>query len=261
MHISHTRTKSITIMIIRHRWIDRHKDRESESTKKQKWFTSWRRSRKLLGAFLIEATRSRALACLVLRLDPFACFFGWGPVYHKHQSKVQNTWTWEPTNDQLWQIVMQSWWKAKLNHMVDAFVMHFVSVVVPWSVWEGTHFAHRHHRSIGSWAPALSFSNASSRANAACTTLLHLQLSLSMYPTLHKHVTAPPIWRQIYAMKSLAHFQHLVQQHSRRKVFRKYPRVHVFRRVAQDIIIISMKKQYTVVWQTGETKSLEILNI
>ncbi len=115
-------------------------------------------------------------------------------------------------------------------------------------------------RSIGSWAPALSFSNASSRANAACTTLLHLQLSLAMYPTLHKHVTAPPIWRQIYAMKSLAHFQHLVEQQSRRIIFRKYPRVHVFRRVAQDIIIISMKKQYIVVWQTGETKSLEILN-
>jgi hypothetical protein len=105
----------------------------------------------------------------------------------------------------------------------------------------------------------LSFSNASSRANAACTTLLHLQLS--MYPTLHKHVTAPPIWRQIYAMKSLAHFQNLVQQYSRRIIFRKYPRVHVFRRVAQDIIIISMKKRYTVVWQTGETESLEILNI
>jgi hypothetical protein len=106
----------------------------------------------------------------------------------------------------------------------------------------------------------LSFSNGSRRANTACTTLLHLQLSLAMYPTLHKHVTARPIWRQIYAMKSLAHFQHLVQQHSGNIIFRKYPRVHVFRRVAQDIIIISMKKQYIVVWQTGETKSLEILN-
>ncbi len=265
MHISHTSTKSITIMIIRHRWIDRHRDRESESTRKQKWFTSWRRSRKLLGAFLIEATRSRALACLVLRLDPFACFFGWGPVSHKHQSKVQNTWTWEPTNDQLWQIVMQSWWKAKLNHMVDAFCVCCGTLkslrrnsLCSSSSGEASSSS---SRSIGSWAPALSFSNASSRANAACTTLLHLQLSLSMYPTLHKHVTAPPIWRQIYAMKSLAHFQHLVQQHSRRIIFRKYPRVHVFRLVAQDIIIISMKKRYTVVWQTGKPKSLEILNI
>ncbi len=143
MHISHTSTESITIMIIRDRQIDRHRDRESQSTKKQKWFTSWRRSRKLLGAFLIEATRSRALACLVLRLDPFACFFGWGPVYHKHQS-IQNMCTWELANDQVCQILMQSCWKAKLNHMVDAFVMHFVSVVVPWRVWEGTHFAHPH---------------------------------------------------------------------------------------------------------------------
>ncbi len=117
MHISYTSTESITVKIITDRQTDRHRDRESQSTKRQKWFTSWRRSRKLLGAFLIEATRSRAFACLVLRLDPFACFFGWGPVHHKHQSKVQNMWIWEPTNDQLWQILMQSCWKAKLNHL------------------------------------------------------------------------------------------------------------------------------------------------
>jgi hypothetical protein len=108
----------------------------------------------------------------------------------------------------------------------------------------------------------LSFSNASSRANAACTTLLHLQLSLSLCTPHCTNMWQPHLSdARFYAMKSLAHFQHLVQQHSRRIIFRKYPRVHVFRRVAQDIIIISMKKQNTVVWQTGETKSLEILNI
>ncbi len=187
MHISCTSTESITIMIIIDRQIGRHRDRESQSTKKQKWFTSWRRSRKLLGAFLTEATRSRALACLVLRLDPFACFFGWGPVYQKYQRKVQNTWTWEPTNDWLWQILMQSCWKAKLNHMVDAFDAFCFCCGTLKSLRRNSlcssssgEASSSSSRSIGSWAPALSFSNASSRANAACTTSLHLQLSLSL---------------------------------------------------------------------------------
>jgi hypothetical protein len=44
--------------------------------------TSCNKSKKPLGAFFVEATRSSALACLVFRLDPLGVFFCVGPGIH-----------------------------------------------------------------------------------------------------------------------------------------------------------------------------------